>query len=70
MTQAEIKKQLQDIFIKLELPLVSDFRKLDSLARMMLILETEERFQIEFNITELSSDDYEAFVKYIYDKVN
>lgn len=70
MTKAEIKKQLQDILIKLELPLISDFRELDSLARMMLILEAEERFQIEFSIAELSSDDYESFVKFIYDKVN
>ena len=70
MTKTEIKKQLQDIFIKLKLPLVSDLKELDSVAKMMFILEIEEKFKIEFSIEELSSDDYELFIKFIYDKVN
>lgn len=70
MTKTEIKKQLQDIFIKLKLPLVSDLKELDSVAKMMFILEVEEKFKIEFSIEELSSDDYELFIKFIYDKVN
>lgn len=70
MTKTEIKKQLQDIFIKLKLPLVSDLKELDSVAKMMFILEVEEKFKIEFSIEDLSSDDYELFIKFIYDKVN
>ena len=49
---------------------MSDLKELDSVAKMMFILEVEEKFKIEFSIEELSSDDYELFIKFIYDKVN